>query len=300
MRVENQPYFLLPVKGYRADLKITDSEGNDLIVLSDKEFEKLTNTSMKVIIELYLEKLKKDLDVKYLKLIEDYRVVAVLFSREDGDYFEKVNVSWIERFENRKNDAAISECVEVPIYLPRYGFEHGATSAIYLSIKTNEKYEIRDKIELNDLRLRKAPFHEIVLHDNRHWIYRFSDTPDPQLIEIKTIIGLPPTVKNWAHLGLAAGILVPLAVSLMTIVFMKVPEFGFGAKIGVIGFITGLRVLIFHDVDLMRRWNRVLYCSLIWCGILLLILMFMSYFTDDKALGPRWDGIGQLKGLFVK
>ena len=61
MKVENQEYFLLPIEGYRADLKVTDSEGKQLIILSDKEFEKLSGNTMKSIIDLYLQKLKKDL-----------------------------------------------------------------------------------------------------------------------------------------------------------------------------------------------------------------------------------------------
>jgi hypothetical protein len=299
MRVEKQPFFLLPVKGYRADLKINDSEGNDLIVLSDKEFEKLTAIPMRGIIELYLAKLKNDLDEKYYHLIEDYRVVAVLFGRAEDDYFEKVTVSWIERFENRKRDGRVSECVEIPIYLPRYGFQHGATSAIYLSIKTNSKYEIHPQVELNDLRLRKTPVHKIILHDNRHWIYRFSETPDPQFIEIKIRIGLPDAVKKWAHLGLASGTFMPSIILLLTIGFGKVPEFGFATIVGVIGFITGLRVLIFHDVDLMRRWNKILFSLIVFCAFLLLVLMFLSYFSDFKVLSAILNNVlEKLKDYF--
>ena len=46
MKVEKQPFFLLPVKGYLADLRILDSEGKEMIVLSDKEFEKYADISM--------------------------------------------------------------------------------------------------------------------------------------------------------------------------------------------------------------------------------------------------------------
>jgi hypothetical protein len=152
MKVEKQPFFLLPVKGYMADLKIIDSEGKEMIVLSDKEFEKLMGISMSEILDLYVKKLKTDLSEDYFNLFKEYRVIAVLFNRSDNDdYYEKVRVTWIEKFENKKPDGRISQCVQTTIYLPRYGFGHGATSATYLSIKTSSKYIILKKPETCDL-----------------------------------------------------------------------------------------------------------------------------------------------------
>ena len=153
MKVEDQPFFLLPVDNYRADLNIVDSEGRELIILSDREFEKYTGNSMKHIIDMYLRKLKTDLPEEHFRLIEDYRVIAVLFNREDNSYYEKIKVTWVQRFVNRKHKSkiSISEYVEIPLYLPRYGFEHGATSAIYLSVKTSSKYRITETPTIRDL-----------------------------------------------------------------------------------------------------------------------------------------------------
>ena len=108
MKVEDQPFFLLPVDNYRADLNIVDSEGRELIILSDREFEKYTGNSMKDIIDMYLRKLKTDLPEEHFRLIEDYRVVAVLFNREDNSYYEKIKVTWVQRFVNRKHKSKIS------------------------------------------------------------------------------------------------------------------------------------------------------------------------------------------------
>lgn len=281
MKVEKQPFFLLPVKNYMADLKILDSEGKEMIILSDKEFEKLMGVSMSEILKLYVEKLKADLSEEHFKLFGEYRVIAVLFNRGDNeDYYEKVRVTWIEKFENKKSDGPISECVQTTIYLPRYGFEHGATSATYLSIKTSSKYKLLKEPELKDLRLRKIPQHRVILEDSRHKIYRFSDTPDPQFIEVIVRIGLPSTIKNWAHLGLASAIVIPSAIIGMLVTFMERPEFDFEILISLIGFIAGLRVLIFRDMDLMQRWNSVLFAAVIWCTALLLVFILLSYCSE--------------------
>lgn len=281
MKVEKQPFFLLPVKNYMADLKILDSEGKEMIILSDKEFEKSMEISMSEIIKLYVKKLKVDLSEEYFKLFGEYRVIAVLFNRNaNEDYYEKVRVTWIEKFENKKSDGQVSECVQTSIYLPRYGFEHGATSATYLSIKTSSKYNLLNEPELKDLRLRKIPQHRVILEDNRHLIYRFSDTPDPQFIEVIVRIGLPSTIKNWAHLGLASAIVIPSTLVGMLVVFMELPKFGYEILIGLIGFIAGLRVLIFRDMDLMQRWNSVLFSAVIWCTVLLLVFILLSYYPE--------------------
>jgi hypothetical protein len=130
------------------------------------------------------------------------------------------------------------------------------------------------------LRLRKVPEHRIILEDSRHKIYRFSDTPNPQMIEIMAKIGLPPTIKNWVHLGLASAIIIPSAILGMLLVFMELPEFGREILISQIGFIAGLRVLIYRDMDLMERWNIVLFVAVIWCTVLLLILILLSYCSN--------------------
>jgi hypothetical protein len=277
MKVEKQPFFLLPVKGYMADLRVLDSEGKEMIVLSDKEFEKLMEISMSEIIELYVKKLKADLSEEYFGLFGAYRVVAVLFNRSDNeDYYEKVRVTWIEKFENKKSDGPISQSVQTSIYLPRYGFEHGATSAIYLSIRTSSKYTLKES-QFRDLRLRKVPEYKVILEDTRHKIYRFSDTPNPQLIEIIVRVGLPSTIKNWAQLGLAATIIIPSSIMAMLVIFMELPEFSFEILLSLVGFIAGLRVLIFRDLDLMQRWNTILFIAVIFSTVLLLVFNLLAY-----------------------
>jgi hypothetical protein len=166
--------------------------------------------------------------------------------------------------------------------LPRYGFEHGATSAIYLSIRTSSKYSLK-KPQLRDLRLRKIPEHRVILEDSRHKIYRFSDTPDPQLIEIVVKVGLPTTIKNWAQLGLAAAVAIPSSIIGMLVISMELPEFGFEILLSIIGFIAGLRVLIFRDLDLMQRWNTILFAAVIGCSLVLLFFILLSYCPETSV-----------------
>jgi hypothetical protein len=295
MKVEDQPFFLLPIDNYRADLNIIDSEGKELIILSDKEFEKYTGNSMKEIINMYLRKLKTDLPEEHFRIIEDYRVVAVLFNREDNSYYEKIKVTWVQRFVNKKHRTKISlsEYVEIPIYLPRYGFKHGATSALYLSVKTSSKYRITETPAIRDLRLRHKPDYRAIIEDDRHKIYRFMETENPQFLEVVLKIGLPQTIQKWAQLGFISVLIIPTIIFIMTIYFQSIPRFGFQTLVGVVGFVIGLRVLIFHDLDLMAGWNRRLIWGAIGCSLFLLLLMFLS---NDNQLAKISTSInGTLK-----
>ncbi|MGI0102501.1 MAG: hypothetical protein ACREA7_07905 [Nitrosotalea sp.] len=280
---EKQPFFLLPVKGYRGDLKVLDSEGNDMIILSDKEFESQFGASMSDIIKLYLEKLKRDLSEKYSKLTKDYRVVAVLFNKNYDEYYETVKITWTEQIHNRKRGSGISEYAEIPIYIPRYGFDHGATSAIYLSIKTNSKYEIGEKPRIIDLRSSKEPTLTHIIDDQRHKVYRFSETEKPQLIEIVVKIELPTMIEDWAQLGLFAGIVLPLFLILLTFLTHHVPKFSHEILAGIITFIVGLRVFVFHDTVLMRNWKTIHYVLVIWCALVLLGLITWEAFASTSV-----------------
>lgn len=274
MKVEKQPFFLLPVKGYLADLRITDSEGNELIILSDSEFEQQMHHKMSDIIDLYTAKLRKDIPKKYLKVIKDYRVVAVLFNRTDDEYYDKIRVSWVEPIENRKRDG-FSQLVEIPFYLPRYGFKHGSTSAIYLSFKTTSRYEIVDDPEIRDLLSKKQLKPAVIIDDERHKVYRFSASEEPQMIRVIVRIGLPSTVKSWANLGLISGVLAPAFILGSSIGLGRMVDFGYEILAGTIVFLTGLRVLLFHDISLMKRWNRAYIFLIIYLGGTLGYLVYL-------------------------
>lgn len=56
---EKQPYFLLPVDDYRADLEIFDSEGKSMIILSDNEFEQIHGRPISEITDVFFETNKR-------------------------------------------------------------------------------------------------------------------------------------------------------------------------------------------------------------------------------------------------
>src|SRR5438552_10478845 len=79
MKVTDQDYFFLPIQGYKADLNIIDSEGNDMIILSDSEAERL-GFKMTELNRKYAERMKTKLSTETQKLSENFRIIVVLFN----------------------------------------------------------------------------------------------------------------------------------------------------------------------------------------------------------------------------
>ena len=272
---EKQPFLLLPIKGYVADLKITDSEGKNMIILSDHEFEEQFGLSMDKIKEQYLERLNKNPSNRIKQITKKYRVIAILFNDKiSNEYYEKIKIQWKDEAVI-KNNGWISKYSEIPIYLPRYGFKQNSASAIYLSIRTDTKHKIIEKPVISNWKKKKKLEFVTILNSVNHKIYRFKETEKPQLIQINVKMGLPNTVTKWAKLGLVSAIVVPISLVLFTLITGKIPSSTFELMAGVIALLIGERVLIFRDIPLMKKWSSIHLCLAIWCIIILISLMFI-------------------------
>ena len=275
---EKQPFLLLPVSGYIGDLKITDSEGKNMIILSDHEFENQFELSMDKIKEQYLKKLNENPSNRIKQITKKYRVIAILFNDKNSDeYYEKIKVQWKDEA-IIKDNGWISKYSEIPIYLPRYGFKQNSSSAIYLSIRTDSKHKILEPPIITNWKKKNKLKFITILNSVNHKIYRFKETEEPQLVQINVKMGLPNTVTKWARLGLVSAIVVPISLILFTLIVGNVPSFTFELMAGVIALLIGERVLIFRDIPLMKKWSSIHLGLAIWCVIVLISLMFITEF----------------------
>lgn len=291
---DSQPYFLLPVDDYRADLKITDSDGKAMIILSDHEFEEVTGKSMTEIKKLFIKKLNKNTDKKTRDLTKNYRVIAILFNQKENikEFYEKVKISWIRRTDI-DHDGWISKYAGIRIFIPRYGFHQSTSSSIYVSIKTDTKYKILEEPVINNRTKKKLPDVKTILDSIQHKIYRFGETKDPLLIEIFFKVGLPQTVRKWAKLGLFIALTIPSALIGFTLLTNRIAPFSYESLAGVIALLIGERVLIFRDIPLMKRWSYVNLGLAIWCVLILAILMIMG------SLLNTIDVIGLINSMVI-
>ena len=272
---EKQPVILLPVDGYRVDLKITDAEGRNMIILSDHEFEEEYGSSMNKINNEFLKKLGQDADDGIKKLTTKHRIIAVILNNDENSdkYYKKIKVQWKEKA-NIKNEGGFVKHSEMRIDIPRYGFKQNSSSAIYLSIRTGSKHEISKKPVITDRKGDKIDY--ITIFDStNHKVYRFDETAKPQLIHVIVKARLPKIITRWATLGLIVAGTVPTSLIAFILITKNVPEFTFELMAGVIALLIGERVLIFRDIPLMKSWSTAHFISTIICIIVLVSLMII-------------------------
>ena len=245
-----------------------------MIILSDREFEERYQMSMNEIKELYLKKLHQNSSKETIRITEKYRVVAVLFNKTLDEYYEKIKVEWKDKA-TIKNYKWITKYSEIPIYIVRYGFEHNSASAIYLSIHTDTKYEIKEKPTITNWLKKDEPNFNTILNSPNHKIYRFKETNEAQFIKTSVKMGLPDTIIQWTKFGFGSAILIPISLILLGLLTNKILPFTFELMAGVIALLVGARVLIFKDITLMEKWNFTYLFLITCCMVILILLMFI-------------------------
>lgn len=280
---KKQSFFLLPIQGYKGDLHIKDSAGINLVFLSDAECKQI-GMDMDKLNEAYRNRIKQKLSEESKSLADDYRIVAVLFEREEDEFYEKVTISWTGKIDERNimEDGRISQCVRLPFHVPTFGSHQGSTSSLYLSVKVDPKYVFIKEPSFKNLSSNGKVEHVKVLNDNRHKIFRFAETPESQLIEISFTIGKPKDVKDWLSLGLLSAIVPPLILLGLTIFTGRVPDFAYAILGSIVAFLVGQKALILQESSLLNNWNKVIVGSTIWVSILILALViYASIYTPN-------------------
>ena len=283
MKVTDQDYFFLPIQGYKADLNIIDSEGNDMIILSDSEAERL-GFKMTELNRKYAERMKTKLSTETQKLSENFRIIVVLFNKREEEFYEKVKVLWKEKIkdEDIDKDGKISQIANIPIHIPRYGSSQGATSSLYLSIKVDPKFTLVSEPQFHYMDGKSIVQDISILNDPNHKVYRFAAPKESQLLQVSLRIGKPKDIKNWLTVGLMSAIIPPIAILVLALAYLKIPPFGFEVLGGIITFLIGEKALIFQDLSLLKKWNKVIIGSTIWVMVLLIALIILSALTTTQ------------------
>jgi len=286
------PVWVYPMDGYVANLTITNGDKNSLPVLSPKELSYAlrneTKKELNTVDEntLTQEKLKniwikqnmaeaKQLGISN-KLKNKY-FVGIMLPQRPVESLQEVIVKWITPVEKLKEKSKYILDLEV-------GMEHEIpptdTASMYFSITTDDdkKYEIvgnatilADDENCNKKDPKKGDDYRELLKTKIHHAYRVK-RDSKTTFTIQWQIGIPKLVRNWAWCGFLLGISV-LSYSGYTF-FQDQSLFVLNSTLvsGFVALIIGFRVMLFHDTELMRRWNR-LYLALLVISIGAIIAM---------------------------
>lgn len=280
VRITGKPrYILLPSGSYRGDLKVTDSKGYELVIMSDRGYEQLEGFSMKQINEAYVQKISSTLSEKQKhELLKNHRVIAIMLPKDEDDYYEIITMKWITDMKNKISLGSYQH-IEIPLYFHRYGVLDTKLSSIYLSIKTSDKYRIMNNLIFTDLLTKTNCETAVILNESNHKIYRLEATSTSQLIQTIVKIALPIAKESWARIGFISATLIPIFIIAVTVINGKPPPHSYETLAALIAFIIGQKVFLFQDLHLMEHWNTSLMGSALWC--LLVIFVLMIFFPSS-------------------
>ncbi|KFM14399.1 hypothetical protein SCCGRSA3_00020 [Marine Group I thaumarchaeote SCGC RSA3] len=277
VRITDSPkYILLPSGSYRGDLEVTDSSGRKLVIMSDKGYEQLESFSMKQINEKYIEKLGDNLLIKQKnELLKNHRVIAIMLPRTEEEYYDTIKMKWVTELENKKYHF-LNEYMEIPLYFHRYGVLDTNLASIYLSIKTTEKYVIRQNLDFFDIISKTKKSHKVILNEDNHKIYRLDETEKVELIKTAVQITIPETKETWARTAFVSSLLVSSFLVVLAYFNGKFPVYSFEILSALIAFIIGQKIFLFQDLHLMGRWNTALMGAGAWCALLILTVVILQ------------------------
>lgn len=268
--------------GYLASLDVTTGDGNSLPILSDQELNLLfINENANFITQDSLKKIfEEQMIVNELTLLssdenQKSHFVGFIIPQYDQDHFQKIIIKWTEQV--RKEDTSkntISQYVN-----RRHTVEPTTSASVYLNITMDrKKYEIQGEPEIaaadkegNNAEIKDGEQYKKILQDKTNYVYRIKRNC-PLKFTLKWSIGIPAMIRRWAWAGFLIAILV-LSFSIITFIIDPSTSYENSKLLaGLIAMLVGFRVLLFHDIELMYRWN-VIYLGFLGASVVFILIM---------------------------
>jgi hypothetical protein len=261
-------FYVYPLEGYLPDLRITNKNGDILTPLPYQSLSRILGQSIDITtIRQFVARTYNIAEEK----LQDYENFTVIEFPQHGDCYEELTFTWLERIESRRKHIQILNLF-VPLTLRFPATE----SSTYVDLRIDEKYELIEKPNVSMIEEERFNFEQpliveskknlaedidysILLGDKRHYVFRFPRNLF-QIIYIDFRIAIPLIVRVWSGLGMAIGVGVIIASILFTNK-TNLPIFSTLSG-GTIAGLIALRILLFHDVELLKWWH-IIYIILI-------------------------------------
>ena len=277
MWIMSQPYVLLPVPDYKADLKIYDSNGRSLIILSDYEFEANTGIKLDTVKDILLKK-AKEANEKVIEFTESYRMIAVLLNSskttensQDNGYYEKLKIKWIQKTSFEKS-VGLTKKPRFTVDLIRYGLKQNQHSSVYFSVKLNKKLRFVKEFVYDEIIPNNAERIQIMKQDN-HQIIKFGETSMPLFYKILIKFSIPPSILYWTRLGVGIGAIIPIITAAFLIFNIQFDR-SIELLAGTIGLMFAFRWFVFQDMPIMEKWNNlILYLIISNIAVLISVIV---------------------------
>ena len=227
--------------------------------------------------------------------LKEYNNFAIINFPKHENMYTNITLEWTEDIENVREP--ISKLDKFSYIIPIDLILKFTNITTYLDIKIEEKYEFITKPIVKYQHHNKhlhgkswnnlADNEYVVLLEGKHrFTIKFPNTLKKSPILIKYTIGIPKMIRVWTYVGFlfATG---SFLLSVFTIQYVQdvinssiqtyTQNFLLPIIAGAIAGILALRVLLFYDLELMRRWQYTYLILVILNGIMLTIEILISF-----------------------
>lgn len=276
----NSDVWVYGLPGYLPSLSAKTGDGTELPTLGDHELNLLfTNeeanfVSQQSLRELYYEQIGIIEPERRNEHENDLHFVGLIIPQFEFDHFQEIVLRWTEQIKTEHlEEEGFSYFVK-----RRHVVEPTTEASTYVNITMDaKKYQIIGEPKISAYDAENKPVEIIdgeqyrkILSDKTQYVYRIR-RHSPLTFSIEWMIGIPVFVKRWAVAGFAISV---------PVIFYSIISFCLNPKLvdensrllaGIIAMLVGFRVLLFHDTELMSKWNS-LYLILLGISAFVIIL----------------------------
>ena len=287
--------WIYDLPGYMPSLEAIDSDDNELPILSDNELNMLfTNNDATFVTQEslkndYISRIK-DIDPNKINSSNDKHYVGIILPQQPHSHFQEITLNWTEEIpQNHLNSDYFNKYV-----VRRHTSEPTTNESKYIKIAMDEKkYEIVEEPTIsttdknnNSVSVKEGNEYKKILSDKTQQVFRIKRNC-PYTFNIEWSVGIPKLIRQWAWAGFFIALPV-LAYTILSFLFgfsyvdkeLVIPSASLvsnNSKLlaGLIALLIGFRVLVFHDTELLSRWNLV-YLSLLGISVSTIIITQLS------------------------
>ncbi len=266
--------YIMPFKNYSPNLKIELQDGKPSPIFSYKELHRILGR------EFTLDEIRGLCAESYgldKKEFEIYTNFGIILFPDHEDHINEIKITYLEPGELEKDTSFfLTKNVKFS-----HRFLPADKSSLYVSVNVNDKYEIEKEPTISKIKEEHYGFDNtsvaenyepidskphVILDDKKHNVLNFPRKFSDE-IKIDYRIKIPQMVIVWLWFGFFIGV-----GTIFFTIFASIQNYP--VALGGIGVLIGLRIMLFHDVELLDRWNWA-YLILIALNIIVLGLVLL-------------------------
>ena len=256
--------FFMPFRNYLPELRVELGDGKPSPIFSYLELHRIiirpsgrpfTLDEIRILASEALGVNEKDM--------QQFTNFAIVLFPEHEDHINEIIIKYTEpqEVEKRSDDLLTKNA------LFSVNFPPTKNTSMYVALKVNDKYEIEKNPAIFKVEKIATTFNGVteehtkdtlqdinkhsILNDKKHNVVHV-DRDFPNDIKVQFKVNVPQMLRIWLWFGLALGIAV-IPYSFQESSFQYI----YPVILGIVGLLVGLRILIFHDSELLTRWNIV-------------------------------------------